>query len=134
MVPQHQDPQTVRFHSGYALAAAMVFAIEVLIALFVRDGFVRPYLGDVLAVVLVYLFVRAVTKFNVATALILTLAFAAAIELGQWFRLIDVLNLRGNPLAHFTIGGSFDPKDLVCYAAGGLLIAAAEALRGKRRT
>jgi hypothetical protein len=123
----------VRFDRGYALAAALVFAVEVLIALFVRDGFVRPYLGDVLAVVLVYLFIRAVTKLNLPAALTITLAFALAIELSQLFGLMDLLRLRGNRLAHFTIGGSFDPKDLLCYLAGGLAIALAEALRGKNK-
>ena len=46
---------------GYALAALVLFAVEVVIALFVRDAFVRPYLGDVLAVMLVYAVLRAVT-------------------------------------------------------------------------
>ncbi|ESQ91262.1 hypothetical protein ABAC460_06770 [Asticcacaulis sp. AC460] len=121
------------FHWGYALAAALVFAVEVLIALFVRDGFVRPYLGDVLAVVLVYLTLRAVTRLNIAAALIATLAIALAIELGQLLGLTDLLGLRGNRLAQVVLGGSFDPKDLVCYAVGGIVIAVFEALRGKRR-
>ena len=38
----------------------MIFlAIEVLIALYVHDDFVRPYLGDVLVVVVLYFFVSA---------------------------------------------------------------------------
>lgn len=32
--------------------------MEVLIALYVRDRFIRPYVGDMLVVVLVYSFVR----------------------------------------------------------------------------
>ena len=37
----------------------MIFlVIEVLIALYVHDDFVRPYLGDVLVVVVLYFFVR----------------------------------------------------------------------------
>ena len=36
---------------GHALAAVILLVVEVLIALSVRDRFVRPYLGDVLAVV-----------------------------------------------------------------------------------
>ncbi|ESQ73494.1 DUF2809 domain-containing protein [Asticcacaulis sp. AC402] len=121
----------MRWHWGYGLAAAIVFAIEVLIALFVRDGFVRPYLGDVLAVVLVYLGLRSITRLNVALALTATLAIALTIELGQLFGLIDLLGLRGNRLAHFTLGGTFDTKDLLCYAAGGAAIALAEAVRIK---
>ena len=31
----------------YLIAFLLMFAVEVLIAAFVHDGFVRPYLGDV---------------------------------------------------------------------------------------
>ncbi len=34
----------------------VIFCIEVLIALYVRDNFVRPYIGDVLVVVVIILF------------------------------------------------------------------------------
>ncbi|MBK7271420.1 MAG: DUF2809 domain-containing protein [Flavobacteriales bacterium] len=37
-----------------ASLAALLFVIEVLIALFVRDSFVRPYFGDVLVVMLIF--------------------------------------------------------------------------------
>jgi hypothetical protein len=46
------------FRPAYALAALIIFAIEVCIALFVHDGFIRPYVGDVLAVALVYAALR----------------------------------------------------------------------------
>ena len=36
----------------------VIFCIEALIALYVRDNFIRPYVGDILVVVLVYSFVR----------------------------------------------------------------------------
>lgn len=42
----------------YIISFLMIFCIEVLIALYVRDSFVRPYMGDALVVVLVYSFVR----------------------------------------------------------------------------
>ena len=37
----------------YIISFLVIFCIEVLIALYVRDNFVRPYIGDVLVVVLV---------------------------------------------------------------------------------
>ncbi len=43
------------FRPVYALATALVFIIEVLIALYMHDAFIRPYGGDILAVILVYL-------------------------------------------------------------------------------
>ena len=42
----------------YIISFLVIFCIEVLIALYVCDNFVRPYIGDVLVVVLVYSFVR----------------------------------------------------------------------------
>ena len=42
----------------YIISFLVIFCIEVFIALYVRDSFVRPYMGDALVVVLVYSFVR----------------------------------------------------------------------------
>ena len=43
---------------GYLAAFVILFLIEAAIALWVHDRFIRPYIGDVLVVVLVYVFVR----------------------------------------------------------------------------
>ena len=122
----------MRFHSGYALAALALFLIEVTIALFVRDRFVRPYLGDVLAVILVYTALRA--AFNVGTVAAAAIAFliAAMIELGQLLRLLDLLGLGNNRIARTVLGYGFEWRDFLAYAAGALIALAVERLR--RRT
>lgn len=120
------------FRPGYAIAAFAIFAVEVLIALFVRDAFVRPYAGDMLAVILVYCALRAVTWLGIASAIAVTLAIALAIELAQLLSLLDVLGLRGNRLAATVLGGSFDWLDLVAYAAGAAIAAAIEAVLRRR--
>ena len=120
------------FRPGYALAALSIFAIEVLIALFVHDGLIRPYIGDVLAVVLVYCALRAITPLRLLSAIILTLAIALAIELAQLFNLLDALGLRSNSIAATVLGGSFDWLDLAAYAVGALAVAAVELARLRR--
>ncbi len=40
----------------YAICFIGLFIVETLIALFVRDAFIRPYMGDVLVVILIYFF------------------------------------------------------------------------------
>ena len=40
----------------YAICFAGLFVVETLIALFVRDAFIRPYMGDVLVVIHILLF------------------------------------------------------------------------------
>jgi hypothetical protein len=116
----------------YLAIAVALFAIEVLIALFVRDDFVRPYVGDVLAIGLVYATLRALAPLSFPQALALTLAIALVIELAQAFRLLDALGLAGNELARIVLGGVFDWRDLAAYAAGGAIVAALETLKTRR--
>ena len=120
------------FRPSYALAAFAVFAIEVGIALFVHDGLVRPFLGDSLAVVLVYLMLRAFTALRVAPAVAAALAVACAVEFGQLFGLLDLLGLRASPVARVVLGTGFDGMDFAAYAAGGLCVLAVESRRRPR--
>ena len=40
------------------IATVILLLTEVLIALYVHDAFVRPYIGDVLVVIVIYTFIR----------------------------------------------------------------------------
>ncbi len=98
---------------------AAVLAIEIVIALFVRDDLVRPYLGDVLAVVCVYFALRIVfvNKPRFLSPFVTLFAFAA--ELVQ---LTDLSALFGQGSAFsIIVGGTFDLKDLLCYLSGGVI-------------
>lgn len=110
----------IGFRPGYALATLALFAIEICIALFVRDAFVRPYGGDVLAVALVYCGLRAVTRLGVGAAVAIAFGIAVLVELGQLAGLLDMLGLRGNTVARVVLGGSFEWQDFVAYGAGAL--------------
>lgn len=116
----------------YLIAAIALFAIEVLIALFVRDDFIRPYVGDALAIGLVYATLRALTPLSFPQSLALTLAIALVIELAQAVGLLGALGLADNELARIVLGGVFDWHDLAAYAAGGVIIVAIEALTARR--
>lgn len=122
----------MRFHRGYALLALGLFLIEVAIALFVRDRFVRPYLGDTLAVILVYAGLRAIFRIDVTQAAALAFLIAVAIEFGQLFHVLDLLELQGNPIARTVLGYGFEVKDILAYAAGALIVLAAERVRKRR--
>ncbi|HEY7811267.1 MAG TPA: DUF2809 domain-containing protein [Allosphingosinicella sp.] len=107
----------------YALLAVFVFALEAAIALFVDDAFVRPFLGDALALVLVYLALRAATPLRPRLALAAACGIAVLVELGQLVGLGEALGLGGNRLARVVLGSSFDPLDLLLYAAGAACVA-----------
>ncbi len=106
------------FRPAYALATALLFVIEILIALYMHDALIRPYGGDILAVVLVYLGLRTVTPLSLGKAVILALIIAFAIEFAQLFHVLDQLGLGHNRLLRVVLGGVFDVKDLACYVAG----------------
>ncbi|MFV0623406.1 DUF2809 domain-containing protein [Sphingomonas sp. ac-8] len=120
------------FRSGYAGLALLVFATEAAIALWVRDRIVRPYAGDSLAVVLVYLVLRASTRLSVGAATAAALAIACAIEGAQRFHFVRLLGLDAYPVARVVLGTGYDPHDFLAYGAGGILILLVETLRARR--
>ena len=120
------------FRVSYALVAVVIFVTEIGIALYVHDHLIRPYIGDSLAVILLYLGLRAVTPMRVLLAALTALAIAFAIEFGQMFHLIDLLGLRGNHIASFILGGYFDARDLGCYAVAAAAALIVERLRGQK--
>jgi Protein of unknown function (DUF2809) len=120
--------------ASYAAIALALLAIEVIIALFVRDAFIRPYVGDVLAVMLVYAGLRAVAPLGMIPAVAVTLAIAFAIEAAQALNLLGALGLSDNALARTVLGGSFDWLDIAAYVAGVLIVLALELLIDRARS
>ena len=127
------DPPLFRFRLNYFLAFLLLFLVEVCIALFVRDRFVRPYLGDVLVVMLLYCFVRSFLKLKPRVAALGVLLFAFLIEMLQYFRLVEVLGLRNNKIATTVLGSSFDWEDLLAYSLGAVLVLLIEGVRKQRQ-
>lgn len=110
----------------YGGAFLVLLIVEVLIALFVHDSIIRPYVGDVLVVIVVYCFVRIFIPEKWRLMPFYVFLFAACVEVLQYFELVTLLGLSGSRLARVVLGSVFDWKDLACYAAGCLLLAAWE--------
>lgn len=111
---------------GYLAAFLLFLGIEVLIALYVRDAFIRPYFGDVLAVAVVYCFCRIFVRKGGLLPLWVFL-FAVLVEFTQYFHLVQVLGLGGIAPLRILLGGTFDWGDIACYGAGMLLLFAWQA-------
>lgn len=106
----------------YLLASIILLAVEVCIALFVHDSFIRPYFGDVLVTVLLCCLCRAVyPRFQPAVPVFL---FALVVEWTQWLGLVKMLGLQGTFFA-IILGTSFSWIDILCYGAGCLLFVGA---------
>lgn len=117
----------------YFLVFIVLLATEILIALFVHDGFVRPYIGDVLVVGVICAFLRIFISERIRLLPILTSAFAAGVELLQLFDFVDIIGLSGSRFFSILLGRTFDIKDIFCYIIGGLIFFAAESL-ARRKT
>ena len=120
----------------YAIAFVLLLVTEVLIALFVRDRFIRPYGGDILVTVLICCFVRILFPERIKLLPLLVFLFAAAVEVGQYFDYVTLLGLGDIEFFRILLGTSFSVADIFCYGAGCLLFWAAELLCkfcGKRR-
>jgi hypothetical protein len=116
--------------------AVALFIVELSIALFVDDTFVRPYLGDVLVVPLVYCFVATLVDLQPVLLGSSVFGFACAVEFMQRANLVTALGLQGNRVARTVLGTTYSTFDLVAYAVGAALTVGihlgAQRLRARR--
>ncbi|MDE5995650.1 MAG: DUF2809 domain-containing protein, partial [Eubacterium sp.] len=107
---------------GYAISTLALTIIEVIIALYVHDNFVRPYIGDVLVVIVVYCVVRIIVPLKYRLLPLYVFIFAGGVELLQYFDFVTKFGLDNNFFLKTLIGSVFDVKDIVCYAVGGIVL------------
>jgi len=120
-----------KFNLKYFYSAIALFITEVLIALYVHDAIIRPYIGDLLVVILIYCFVKSFLNTPLIPTAIGVLLFSFAIETAQYFHIVDLLGLQHSKLARIVIGTSFAWTDLAAYSAGVLLVICTEKLLRK---
>lgn len=111
-----------RFNPRFFLLTLVLFVIEVLIAVYVHDNFVRPYVGDYLVVMLIYCALRTFINASPLKIAVAVLLFAYFIELLQYFHLVDRLGLAGNTIVRTVIGYGFEWLDLLAYTLGVITI------------
>lgn len=108
------------FKKRYLLLALFLLLVEILIALFVRDRFLRPYGGDFLVVIFLYCLGRGLLDKPPAWMAVAVLLFAFLIEFSQYLGLVSWLGLEDNTLARVVLGNKFSWEDLVAYTLGCL--------------
>ena len=123
----------IRLRLVYAAAFVILLLAEILIALFVRDAFIRPYGGDILVTVLICCFLRIFFPAGVRMLPVWVFLFAAAVETGQYFDFVALMGLGDNAFFRILLGSTFSWADLVCYAVGCALFFAAETLAKRKK-
>ena len=122
----------------YITLFLVLFAIEVIIATYIHDNFIRPYLGDTIVIVLIYAFVMGFfsvghtlsSKIKVAFYVLL---FAFIIEGLQASSFIYKIGLGDQKWAQVILGTSFSWWDIIAYIAGFIAIVCIEWIINKKK-
>jgi len=102
----------------------ILFIIETFIALYVHDNFIRPFIWDLLVVILIFYFIKIFVNNNKKNINIIIWVFIFSIffEFMQYLNLIEILNIQ-NKIIKIIVGSVFDWKDILSYWIGcGILI------------
>lgn len=123
----------LQFNRRYFVLAALLFLIELLIAGYVHDKIIRPYIGDLIVVVLIYCFLRSFLDLPYFITALAVLVFSFAIETLQYFHIVDKLGLTNSKYASIVIGTSFAWEDIVAYIIGIALVIFIESTRHTKK-
>jgi Protein of unknown function (DUF2809) len=114
------------FNKNYFLLTILLFAIEICIAKYIEDDIIRPYIGDMLVVILIYCFVKSFVTTKIIPTAIAVLLFSYFIEALQYFKIVEVLGLQEYKMARIIIGTSFSWVDILMYTIGIIIVLVVE--------
>lgn len=109
------------FNRKNALIFLILLLIEIGIAVFVYDNFIRPFIGDMLVVLLMFYFIKSFYQKNVYRVILWVVLFAYGVELLQFFQIIDMLGIE-NRVLQIAIGSVFDWLDILSYSVWGIIL------------
>gem|GEM_PF-445896 len=110
---------------NWAMTGIAILAFEIFIAIYAKDGFIRYYLGDVLAAAMLYAFGRVAFRLPPKILALAVFTLSLVIEIAQYFKVLEILGVQNYAL-WIIFGGTFDWTDIICYAIGCVLAYASE--------
>jgi Protein of unknown function (DUF2809) len=117
------------FNKKYFLLTIILFAIEIFIAKYIEDDIIRPYIGDMLVVILIYCFAKSFIATKIIPTAIAVLFFSYFIEALQYVKIVNILGLQEYKLARIIIGTSFSWVDILMYTIGIIIVLVVEKIK-----
>ncbi|WP_405380858.1 DUF2809 domain-containing protein [Maribacter sp. LLG6340-A2] len=111
-----------KFNRIYFIYFLALLGIEILIAIFLKSGFIRHTFGDYLVVILMFYFFKAFWNVNDITIGIVTLLIAFTTEFLQLTKMLSYLGLEHSKWANLIFGNYFSIQDLLAYTLGILTV------------
>jgi hypothetical protein len=121
---------SLSFNKHYAILFLLLLSIETGIALWINDSIIRPYLGDMLVVILLYVFIKSILPLSTYPLAISIFFFACLVEVAQFFGVVSLIGLQHNDFARIVMGTQFDWKDVLAYALGITIVIICEKIKG----
>lgn len=125
-------PKYFKFSPYYFILMLLLFCIEVWIGIYVHDRIIRPYIGDLLVVILIYCFVKSFLNTSIMPTAIGVLIFSFCIEILQYFHIVRLLGLDDSSIARIIIGTSFAWMDIWAYSLGIILVLIIEKILARK--
>ena len=94
----------------------------IIVKVFRYSGFIRGFLGDVFFMGLMFYSLKAIYDFNKEKLLLNLLFLAYIVEISQYFKILEYLNLSNNAFLKLLFGATFDVMDLIAYTIGTFLV------------
>ncbi len=120
--------QETKLRLWYGGIFLLLVAVEVLIALFVRDRFWRPYGGDIIVMGVLYCFVRIFFPKRLRLLPLFLFVFAFLVEGAQAIDYVSLFGLGDVDFFRILFGTSFSWIDVACYALGSSICLALQEL------
>jgi hypothetical protein len=111
-----------KFNKAYGLVAAGLLLVEILIARFAHDRFVRPYAGDFLATVFLYCLLKSAWPARAWRVALAALLVSYAIEIAQLVHLLHWLGWQHSRMARLLLGSQFEWGDMLAYTLGAIAV------------
>lgn len=112
----------IRFNKTYFLWFLILFIVEVCIAFFIKEGFIRHTFGDVLVVIMLYCLIKSFVKAKPIYIAITVLIVSFGIEFLQLTHILQWLHIENNKTLKSILGNTFDINDFLAYLFGLIVV------------
>ncbi len=106
---------------NYFFITVLLLLLEIAIAQFFKDYFIRGFLGDVVVIPLLYYFIRFFLQKNIKRLKEYIVLVAFCVEFIQYSKIIEQFTIHSS-LLKIVLGSTFDTWDLLAYCLGYILI------------
>ncbi|MEX1384331.1 DUF2809 domain-containing protein [Lutibacter sp.] len=119
----------LKFNYKNFIIFLILLSIEIIIALYITQHFVRHTLGDFLCVIMLYYLIKSFVKIKSTYIALIVLLVAYTIEMLQLTPILDYLKIEDPSFVRIIFGTTFSVSDLIAYTFGVVTVLIIENLK-----